>query len=131
MGLYSSSDPESFLFFPRTLPVTIATGDTDRLPTNGERFLSCRQEVVPLRAAAGFLAPVSESESQMDLSGFFALGAAGFLGLGAASGPFLAAAEHRERKVSVVLRRHGAPCWRSPTVPFFAGEILSNAELLE
>jgi len=45
---------------------------------------------VPLRAGAGFLEPVSESESQMDLSGFFAFGAGGFLGLGAASDGFFA-----------------------------------------
>lgn len=49
---------------------------------------------VPLRAGAGFLDPVSESESQMDLSGFFAFGAGGFLGLGAASEGFLAATDH-------------------------------------
>lgn len=47
--------------------------------------------VVPLRAGAGFLDAVSESESQMDLSGFFAFGAGGFLGLVAASEGFLAA----------------------------------------
>ena len=45
------------------------------------------------RAGAGFLDPVSESESQMDLSGFFAFGAGGFLGLGAASEGFLAATD--------------------------------------
>lgn len=48
----------------------------------------------PLRAGAGFLEPVSESESQMDLSSFFAFVAGGFLGLGAASEGFLAAADH-------------------------------------
>lgn len=55
---------------------------------------------VPLRAGAGagFLEPVSESESQMDLSGFFAFGAGGFLGLAAASDGFLAAADHRFKK---------------------------------
>lgn len=54
---------------------------------------------VPLRAGAGFLDPVSESESQMDLSGFFAFGAGGFLGLGAASEGFLAAVDHRTSQV--------------------------------
>lgn len=53
--------------------------------------------VVPLRAGAGFLDPVSESESQMDLSGFFAFGAGGFLALGAASVGFLAATDHTEK----------------------------------
>lgn len=53
---------------------------------------------VPLRAGAGFLDPVSESESQMDLSGFFAFGAGGFLGLGAASEGFLAAAHHKQKQ---------------------------------
>lgn len=47
-----------------------------------------------MRAGAGFLEPVSESESQMDLSSFFAFVAGGFLGLGAASEGFLAAADH-------------------------------------
>lgn len=47
---------------------------------------------VPLRPAAGFWDPVSESESQMDLSGFLAFGAGVFLGLGAASVGFLTAA---------------------------------------
>lgn len=51
--------------------------------------------VVPLRAGVGFLDPVSESESQMDLSGFFAFGAGVFLGLGVASDDFLAAANHQ------------------------------------
>lgn len=59
---------------------------------------------VPLRAAAaaGFLEPVSESESQMDLSGFFALGAGGFLGLGAASEGFLAAAATQKHDASLL-----------------------------
>lgn len=52
--------------------------------------------VVPLRAADGFLSSPSESESQMDLSGFFALGAAGFLGFAAPSDGFFAAADERE-----------------------------------
>lgn len=53
----------------------------------------------PLRAGAGagFLDPVSESESQMDLSGFFAFGAGVFLGLGAASDGFLAATDHTNK----------------------------------
>lgn len=60
---------------------------------------------IPLRAGAGagFLDPVSESESQMDLSGFFAFGAGGFLGLGAASLGFLAATCHTE---DVMIRLH-------------------------
>lgn len=50
---------------------------------------------MPLRAGAGFLDPVSESESQMDLSGFLAFGAGGFL-LSVLEG-FLAA---EEKKIS-------------------------------
>lgn len=56
-------------------------------------FKKNRTCAVPLRAGVGFLDPVSESESQMDLSGFFAFGAGDFLGLGAASEGFLAAAD--------------------------------------
>lgn len=52
---------------------------------------------VPLRGGAGFLDAVSESESQMDLSGFFAFAARGFLAAaGAASDVFLAASEEEE-----------------------------------
>lgn len=51
-----------------------------------------RLHSVPLRAGAGFLDAVSESESQMDLSAFFAFGAGGLLAAaGAASDVFLAA----------------------------------------
>lgn len=57
---------------------------------------SDRMCAIPLRAGAGILDPVSESESQMDLSGFFAFGAGGFLGLGAASEGFLAATYQRK-----------------------------------
>lgn len=53
---------------------------------------------VPLRAGAGFLDPVSESEFHTDLSGFFAFGAGGFLGLEAASEGFLAARDHTRKK---------------------------------
>lgn len=59
---------------------------------------------VPLRAGAGFLDAVSESESQMDLSGFFALGAGGFLAAdGAASEGFLAAGRHKEERVKSLI----------------------------
>lgn len=52
---------------------------------------------LPLRAGAGFLDAVSESESQMDLSGFFALGAGGFFAVAeVASEGFLAAGHHKE-----------------------------------
>lgn len=51
---------------------------------------------MPLRAGAGFLDPVSESESQMDLSGFLAFGAGGFL-LSVLEG-FLAAEEKKYPK---------------------------------
>ena len=60
-----------------------------------------RQCTVPLGAeadaAAGFLDPVSESESKMDLSAFFALGAGAFFGLGVESDGFLAAAAAHQR----------------------------------
>lgn len=53
-----------------------------------------------MRAGAGFLDAVSESESQMDLSGFFALGAGGFFAaVRAASEGFLAAGHHKEERV--------------------------------
>lgn len=96
---------------------------------------------VPLRAGAGFLEPVSESESQMDLSGFFAFGAGGFLGLAAASDGFLAAADHRFKKKKKKTTSHTAKrTERSSAVPsggrggsspFFACDSLSKAELLE
>lgn len=57
------------------------------------------RSVVPFRTAtAGFLSSASESESQMDLSGFFALAAGGFLALGAPSPRrgFFTAAEQKE-----------------------------------
>lgn len=45
---------------------------------------------------------MSESESQMDLSGFFAFGAGVFLGLGAASEGFLAATHQIEKDKSTL-----------------------------
>lgn len=83
IGVYSSSDPEPFLFLPRPLPAITRRRDKLPSPTDSVSILFCGG-VVPLGVAADFLEPVSESESQMDLSGFFAFAAGIFLGLGAA-----------------------------------------------
>lgn len=92
------------------------------------------QHVGPLRAGAVFFDSVSDSESQMDLSGFFALGAAGFLVLGAASVDFLAAASNQSpasEQPGVCGISTAPSAGRSATLPFFAAVSLSNAELLE
>lgn len=98
------------VFRARVLPLPPSAFTCNKLPDAHKprwfhHYLCLRNPcmcAVPLRAGAGFLDPVSESESHMDLSGFFAFGAGGFLGLGTGSDSFLAATENKFKTPSLM-----------------------------